>query len=108
MGLPEESPSPDDVKRVMETVQAEGLKAILTEPQAGESSFSTIAKDLGIGVGQFNPLEVGGPEAIEPDYYLNTMRENAENLATSFESSQAWYPFQSLQPVAMMPLGLQL
>lgn len=108
VGLPEESPSPEDVKRVMETVQAEGLKTILTEPQAGESSFDTIAKDLGIGVSEFNPLEVGGPEATEPDYYLNTMRENAENLAAGFEPSQAWYPFQPLQPVAMLPLGLHL
>lgn len=108
VGLPEESPSPADVKRVMETAQAEGLKTILTEPQAGKSSFETIAQDLGIDVSQFNSLEVGGPEATEPDYYLNTMRENAENLAASFESSQAWYPFQPLQPVAMVPLGLSL
>ena len=26
VGIPEENPSPEDVKRVMETVQAEGLK----------------------------------------------------------------------------------
>lgn len=106
VGLPEESPSPDDVKRVMETAQAEGLKTILTEPQAGASSFETIAQDLGIGVGEFDPLEVGGPESTEPGYYLDTMRENAENLVGSFESAQAWYPFQ--QPVAMIPLGLHL
>ncbi|MGD1854091.1 MAG: metal ABC transporter solute-binding protein, Zn/Mn family [Leptolyngbyaceae cyanobacterium] len=108
VGLPEESPSPEDVKRVMETVQAEGLKTILTEPQAGESSFDTIAKDLGINVSEFDSLEVGGPEATEPDYYLNTMRENAENLAVGFEPSQAWSPFQPLQPVAIIPLGLHL
>ncbi|MEM8610729.1 MAG: zinc ABC transporter substrate-binding protein [Cyanobacteria bacterium P01_H01_bin.105] len=106
VGLPEESASPEDVKRVIETVQAEGLKTILTEPQAGESSFDTIAKDLGIGVSEFDPLEAGGPDATEPDYYLNTMRENAENLAAGFEPTQAWYPFQLSQPVAMLPLGL--
>ncbi|MEO0350465.1 MAG: zinc ABC transporter substrate-binding protein [Cyanobacteria bacterium P01_A01_bin.15] len=106
VGLPEESPSPEDVKRVMETAQAEGLKNILTEPQAGASSFETIAQDLGIGVSEFDSLEVGGPEATEPDYYLNTMRENAENLAAGFESPQAWYPFQLIQPVAIIPLGL--
>ena len=106
VGLPEESPSPEDVKRVMDTVQAEGLKTILTEPQAGESSFDTIAKDLGIGVSEFNPLEVGGPEATEPDYYLNTMRENAENLAAGFEPTQAWYPLH--QPLAAGLLGLNL
>lgn len=108
VGLPEESPSPEDVKRVMETAQAEGLKTILTEPQAGESSFETIAQDLGIGVGVFNSLEVGGPEATGPQYYLNTMRENAENLVASFESSQVWYPWQPLQPIALVPLDLHL
>ena len=106
VGLPEESPSPEDVKRVMETAQAEGLKTILTEPQAGASSFDTIAQDLGIGVSEFNSLEVGGTGATEPGYYLDTMRQNAENLAASFESSQARYPFGQLQLVAAIPLGL--
>ncbi|NEQ53629.1 MAG: zinc ABC transporter solute-binding protein [Leptolyngbya sp. SIO3F4] len=101
VGLPEESPSPDDVKRVVDTVKAEGLKNIMTEPQAGESSFKAIAQDLSIGVSEFDPLEVGPTEAIQPDYYLTTMRQNAENLANGFGASpQSWYPFWSLQPVA--------
>ncbi|MEL6137129.1 MAG: zinc ABC transporter substrate-binding protein [Cyanobacteria bacterium J06626_23] len=108
VGLPEENPSPEDVKRVMETVQAEGLKTILTEPQAGGASFETIAQDLDIGVSEFDPMEVGGPESTEPDYYLETMRENAENLASGFDGSQAWYPFSTPQPMAMIPLGLSL
>ncbi|MEM9903898.1 MAG: zinc ABC transporter substrate-binding protein [Cyanobacteria bacterium P01_D01_bin.44] len=103
VGLPEENPSPDDVKRVVDTVQAEGLKTIMTEPQAGESSFKAIAQDLSIGVSEFDPLEVGPPEAIQPDYYLTTMRQNAENLADSFgTSTQSWYPFWIPQPVAVI------
>ncbi|ESA37708.1 abc transporter substrate-binding protein [Leptolyngbya sp. Heron Island J] len=101
VGLPEENPSPDDVKRVMETVQAEGLKTIMTEPQAGEASFKAIAQDLAIGVSEFDPLEVGTQDAIQPDYYLTTMRQNAENLADSFgASTQSWYPFLVPQPMA--------
>ncbi|MEM9485188.1 MAG: zinc ABC transporter substrate-binding protein [Cyanobacteria bacterium P01_F01_bin.116] len=103
VGLPEENPSPDDVKRVVDTVQAEGLKAIMTEPQAGESSFKAIAQDLSIGVSEFDPLEVGPTEAIQPDYYLTTMRQNAENLANGFGvSTQSWYPFWTPQPVAVI------
>ena len=101
--LPEENPSPDDVKRVMETAQAEGLKTIMTEPQAGESSFKSIAQDLSIGVSEFDPLEVGPPDAIQPDYYLTTMRQNAENLANGFgTSTQSWYPFWVPQPLAVI------
>lgn len=103
VGLPEENPSPDDVKRVVDTVQAEGLKTIMTEPQAGESSFKALAQDLSIGVSEFDPLEVGPTEALQPDYYLTTMRQNAENLADSFASSpQSWYPFWAPQPVAVI------
>ena len=102
VGLPEENPSPDDVKRVVETVQAEGLKTILTEPQVGASSFEAIAGDLDISVSVFDPIETGGPDALEPDYYLTTMRQNAENLSASFGADQAWVPLGLPQPVALV------
>ncbi|NET37905.1 MAG: zinc ABC transporter solute-binding protein [Cyanothece sp. SIO1E1] len=107
--IPAENPSPEDVNRVMETVQAEGLKAILTEPQSGKESFEAIANDLNIGVGVFDPLETGSSEATQPDYYLTIMRQNAENLASGFETSeQAWLPFLGLQPLAVMPQYIDL
>lgn len=81
--LPEASPSPEDVRRVIDTVNASGLKTVLAEPQAGRP-FLALAKDLGIGIGEFDPLETGGPEALEPEYYLETMRQNAKNLAEAF------------------------
>ena len=110
--VPTESPAPEDVKRVMDTVQASNLKTILTEPTAGEDAFGAIAKDMGVQVGMFNPIEVGGPEAVQPEYYLNTMRQNAANLAASFEAStqQAWLPLwltQAPQPLAVVPVGLR-
>lgn len=111
VGIPEENPSPKDVKRVMETVQAEGLKTILSEPQAGQESFEAIANDLNINISTFDPIETGSAEAIQPDYYLTTMRQNAENLVESFEASdQAWLPLWMPQPVAVVPqrIGLGL
>ena len=104
--VPAINPSPEDVKRVVDTVQASNLKAILTEPSAGEDSFAALANDLGVQVGLFNPIEVGGPEAVEPEYYLNAMRQNAANLAASFESfsqQQSWLPVWSTQAVAFVP-----
>lgn len=88
VGIPEENPSPEDVKQVMETVRAEGLKMIMTEPQAGQESFTAIAKDLDISVSLFDPIETGDPEAINPGYYLLIMRQNTANLVASFKTSE--------------------
>jgi zinc transport system substrate-binding protein len=101
--IPEQNPSPDDVKRVTDEVQASQLKAILTEPQAGESSFSALAKDLNVSVSTFDPIETGPPNAVEPEYYLTIMRQNVESLVTAFgDSSQSFLPFWMPQPVAVM------
>ncbi|MEM9815474.1 MAG: zinc ABC transporter substrate-binding protein [Cyanobacteria bacterium P01_D01_bin.6] len=108
--VPEDNPSPEDVKRVMDTVQAEGLKTILTEPQAGQESFKAIASDLGVTVSVFDPLETGDAIAIQPDYYLTIMRQNADNLVVGFEgSSQAWLPLwaRPLAGVAYQHVGLR-
>ncbi len=103
VGIPEENPSPEDVKRVMETVQAEGLKTILTEPQVGQESFKAIANDLNISVSMFDPIETGSSEAVQPDYYLTIMRQNAESLVASFEASnQAWLSLWVPQPMAVV------
>lgn len=102
--VPADKPAPADIKRVMDTVEASNLKTILTEPSAGEDGFGAIAKDMGVQVSIFNPIEVGSPEAVNPEYYLATMRSNAQNLATSFgASTQSVLPLGPLRPLAMVP-----
>ncbi|MBE9175331.1 zinc ABC transporter substrate-binding protein [Synechocystis salina LEGE 06155] len=106
--VPTDKPAPADIKRVMDTVEASNLKTILTEPSAGEDGFGAIAKDMGVQVSIFNPIEVGGPEAVSPEYYLATMRSNVNNLATSFgastsTSTQSVLPLGFLRPVVMVP-----
>lgn len=90
--VPEENPSPDDVKRVIDTVQATNLKTLLTEPQAGQDAFAALANDLNVRVSMFDPMETGGPEALQPDYYLTTMQKNVQALVTAFtgRSSQSF------------------
>ncbi len=92
--VPEDNAAPEDVKRIMETIQTEGLQTVLTEPQAGDSSpFETIAQDLGIQVSVFDPIATGpAEEALDSDYYLATMRQNAENLAAAFAAETAALP----------------
>ncbi|MCB8760398.1 metal ABC transporter solute-binding protein, Zn/Mn family [Planktothrix agardhii] len=103
--LPEGNPSPDDVKRVMDTVKASNLKTLLTEPQSGKDAFAGLAKDLNVRVSTFDPMETGGNEALQPDYYITTMRKNVKTLVTAFtgQSTQSFVPIQTLQPVAVVP-----
>jgi zinc/manganese transport system substrate-binding protein len=85
--IPEENPSPEDVKRVIDTVKAEEIKTLLTEPQAGDNSFSALAKDLNVNVSVFDPLATGDAEAVQPEYYLEVMRQNVNNLVTGLEGT---------------------
>lgn len=107
--VPEENPSPDDVKRVIDTVKATNLKTLLTEPQSGDA-FAALAKDLNVRVSLFDPMETGGPEALQPDYYLTTMRQNTKTLVTAFTepTTQSFLPIGTPQPLAMVPQHVRL
>ncbi|WAL58235.1 metal ABC transporter solute-binding protein, Zn/Mn family [Thermocoleostomius sinensis] len=106
VGLPEENPSPDDVKRVLETAGSANLKVLLTEPQASNSKFSALASDLDVQVSSFDPMETGGSDSLSADYYLRIMRENVENLRSAFEQSQAstlrWTVAQFPRSIALL------
>ncbi|WP_186708946.1 metal ABC transporter solute-binding protein, Zn/Mn family [Euhalothece natronophila] len=97
VGVPAENPSPDDVRRVMDTVTEYNIQAVLTEPQA-EEGFSALADDLDITVSVFDPIETGDSDSLEPEYYLTTMRQNVENLANTFEATE-----QSHLPLNIIP-----
>jgi zinc/manganese transport system substrate-binding protein len=78
---------------------------LLTEPQSGKDAFAGLAKDLNVRVSTFDPMETGGNEALQPDYYITTMRKNVKTLVTAFtgQSTQSFVPIQTLQPVAVVP-----
>ena len=79
--LPEMNPSPADLQRVAAQVKASGLKALLSEPQEGNRSFNALAKDLGVNIVVFNPLETGSAESAKvPGTYFEVMRSNVNNL----------------------------
>lgn len=109
--VPEENPSPEDVKRVIDTVKATNLKTLLTEPQGGQDAFAALSEDLSVRVSLFDPMETGGPEALQPEYYINTMRQNATTLVTAFtgQSTQSYQPLRTFQPIATMaqPVGVR-
>jgi zinc transport system substrate-binding protein len=103
--IPEENPSPEDVKRVMDTVKETNLKTLLTEPQSGQSAFEALAQDLDVQISTFNPMETVAADAAQPDDYLNTMRQNVKTLVDSFsgQSPQSFLPLWKPQPVTAVP-----
>jgi len=83
--VPEMNPSPADLRRVAERVQASQLQALLSEPQAGARSFNTLATDLGIRISVFDPLETGSEnQARNPATYFEVMRRNVDTLLGVF------------------------
>jgi zinc transport system substrate-binding protein len=83
--VPELNPSPADLRRVAERVQASQLQALLSEPQEGARSFNTLAADLGIRISVFDPLETGSEQqARDPASYFEVMRRNVDNLVGVF------------------------
>ena len=83
--VPEMNPSPADLQRVAAEVRKTQLKALLSEPQEGQRSFNTLAKDLGVKISVFDPLETGSLESSkDPGTYLRVMRRNTADLIQAF------------------------
>jgi zinc/manganese transport system substrate-binding protein len=83
--VPELNPSPADLQRVAAEVRTTQLKALLSEPQEGQRSFNTLAKDLGVKISVFDPLETGSLESSkDPGTYLQVMRRNTADLIQAF------------------------
>ncbi|MCP9801857.1 metal ABC transporter substrate-binding protein [Synechococcus sp. RedBA-s] len=83
--VPEINPSPADLQRVSESVERTQLRALLTEPQEGNRSFNALAKDLGVKISVFDPMETASEEASrDPGTYLSVMRRNVADLRQAF------------------------
>lgn len=86
--VPEMNPTPADLQRVTAVVKANGIRALLREPQAEGPSFQALANDLGLGIGTFDPLETGSEEASrDPATYVDTMARNGAQLVKAFGGS---------------------
>ncbi len=79
--VPEINPTPADLQRVAAEVKRNQLQALLSEPQQGTRSFTALARDLGVRVSVFDPLETASPQAArDPATYLQVMRRNVAAL----------------------------
>jgi len=83
--VPAVNPSPADLRRVAAQVRRSQLRALLSEPQQGSRSFNALARDLGVRVSVFDPLETATEEAArDPATYGRVMRANAAGLRQAF------------------------
>lgn len=83
--VPELNPSPANLLRVAAAVKRSQLKALLSEPQEGERSFNALAKDLGVKISVFDPMETGSmPASQNPATYFKVMRSNVADLIKAF------------------------
>ena len=83
--IPERNPSPKDLQRVAAKVKLTQLKALLSEPQEGQRSFNALARDLGVRISVFNPLETGREQDTrDPHTYFEVMRRNVADLIQAF------------------------
>ena len=57
--VPEQNPTPEDLRRVSDRVRASSLRTLLSEPQEGSRSFNALAADLGVKLSVFDPMETG-------------------------------------------------
>ena len=73
------------LQRVAAEVKRSQLKALLSEPQEGNRSFNALAKDLGVKVVVFDPMETATEQASrDPATYLQVMRRNVADLRQAF------------------------
>lgn len=83
--VPELNPAPADLQRVAALVRSSQLRALLSEPQEGDRSFNALARDLGLTISVFDPLETGSEQASrDPGTYLAVMRRNVADLIRAF------------------------
>ena len=68
--------SPDDIARVLELVEHDGLSSVFAEPQFTADALEQVARDAGISVGIIRSL----PDGTHTDY-IGMMRANADAIA---------------------------
>lgn len=75
---PGQPPAPAELQRLARTVRSQRLQALLAEPPQPSPALQALARDLGLKLLLFDPLETTSPQAAtDPGTYLTVMRRNA-------------------------------
>ena len=86
VALPEDQPTPADVKRISAVLQAADVHGLLSEPGGGSAVLQALASDLKLRLEVFDPLELVPADAQRtPELYLQVMRQNGDAVAATFQ-----------------------
>ena len=75
--IPEDSITPQDIRRVQRIAMLYRVKALFTEPGVEDRRIEQISSDLNIPLEEIDPLESG---QTNPQYYFQAMRRNLAAL----------------------------
>jgi zinc transport system substrate-binding protein len=76
--VPGKSPTPLEIKRIIENIKIHGVKAVFAEPQFNPKVAEVIAGESGIKVLMLDPM--GGPGVKERESYIDIMKYNLKVL----------------------------
>ncbi|MBU1712528.1 MAG: metal ABC transporter substrate-binding protein [Proteobacteria bacterium] len=76
--VPGKSPTPLEIKRIVEDIKIHGVKAVFAEPQFNPKVAEVIAKEAEINVLMLDPM--GGPGINERESYIDIMKYNLKIL----------------------------
>ena len=86
VALPEDQPTPADVKRISALLQAADVHGLLSEPGGGSAVLQALASDLKLRLEVFDPLELVPADAQRtPELYLQVMRQNGDAVSATFQ-----------------------
>ncbi len=81
--VPGKSPTPLEIKRIIENIRTHGVKAVFAEPQFNPKVAEVIAKEAGIKVLMLDPM--GGPGVKERDSYIDIMKHNLKVMKEAMQ-----------------------
>lgn len=80
--IPDDQLAPQDLQKVMKTVEQFNVKAIFSEPGVDNRLVTNLSQDLQLTVYPLDSLEAG---QLDPQYYFTVMQGNLKKLETAFQ-----------------------
>lgn len=86
---PEQEPTPADLQRVALVVRQGRLRAVLNPPGEPSRALGALARDLGVGVGSFDTLELlSDAQSRDPQTYGELLKRNTDQVIQSLGPTQ--------------------